>query len=68
MLFGDTLGRRAQMVEQGIADAQGAFAPAMVGGLVEKSQLPYQAAALAKRYLHECTASVQGLGSHLEHH
>ena len=29
MLFGDTLGRRAQMVEQGIADAQGAFAPAM---------------------------------------
>ena len=29
MLFGDTLGRRAQMAEQGIADAQGAFAPAM---------------------------------------
>ena len=42
--------------------------PLIVGGLVEKSQLPYQAAALAKRYLHECTASVQGLGSHLEHH
>jgi hypothetical protein len=41
---------------------------ARVGGLVKKIQLPYQAAALAKRYLHECTASVQGLGSHLEHH
>ena len=29
MLFGDTLGRRAKMVEQGIVDVQGAFAPAM---------------------------------------
>ena len=37
-------------------------------GTVKKSQLPYQAAAHAKRHPHVCTASVQGLGSHLEHH